>query len=168
MYAPASNHTIPHINPIQPFSTRTRLERVPLADAELGGVGAPKGVERAVGAGQRHGVVAPARHLLFVVVVLVDVVLMVGGRLVPRAETLYKRRPADRVDGRAIKLLKYLGDGLPVQRLDVLQQLLVLHVAQPQLPVVVQPRRPHLRVRAFVRWVGEWMKISDWLVGGFC
>ena len=48
-------HNTPH--------TPTRLERVALADAELGGVGAPERVERAVGARERHGMVPPAGHL---------------------------------------------------------------------------------------------------------
>lgn len=63
----APHQTMPHHISIDrsnlSIATRTRLERIPLADAELGGVGAPEGVEQAVGAGQRHGVVAPARHL---------------------------------------------------------------------------------------------------------
>lgn len=41
----------------------------------------------------------------------------------------------------------HLGDGLVVDRRHVLQELAVLHVPQAQLPVVIQPRRPHLENR---------------------
>lgn len=141
-------HNTPH--------TPTRLERVALADAELGGVGAPERVERAVGARERHGMVPPAGHLFLGGGDggVGRIMITLGGWLVAGLwDKTHSRtgRSVSNLQATSHFITTHLGDGLPVERRHVLEELLVLEVAQPELPVVVQARRPHLRLEMGVR-----------------